>query len=552
MKRYFFLLILLSTKLLLCFSPVCAANHALLVGVGKYPLINSRYHLEGPAYDVSALKAMLMNLWGFEGENIITLVDGDASKKNILLALDDLNRNTRPGDSIFIFFSGHGTSSYESKSSGLGLDPLTGALVPADFQFGEVADMRRRLIIGERDLKPILMRMDRDRHVLAVFDACYSGYTLRRGVRGRAPFSTKQIPIDWGKGMTVNSSKPDPGTEKAPPYPYKNVIYIAASSMREVAVDINSAHMAGGEKTFDNRPHGALTDALLKGLHGSANTNRDDTITCRELFGFVRSDVSGRFPHTPRLLHPEGNPAIMDQPLFGRTIKRRPEKPPKPGPLRVKLEGANDHLTKMMSNIQGIMETQKNWDILVTRTPTLYSLYLANGYFLADFPVDKPRQMVNRLSRQVKLKELVNFSCPGQSFNVFLDLVGPGGLLIEGEPVGFKVRADKEAHILLMDMDPTGSINVIYPFSREELSPLGAGQELDLSNLSQVVAPFGTETVKVFAFLTRPKALERLVAGKFPPDDERFSLLMNMVRENSDTMAQATIRVKTCAREEIE
>ena len=551
MKRPFLIALILCAILPLFCAPLLAANHALLLGVGKYPFLENRHQLEGPAYDVSALKAALKNAWGFEEVNITTLVDEDATKEKILKALGHLTLTTQPGDSVFVYFSGHGTSGHDPKNLKLGIDPFTGALVPADFRIGNVNAMKHGLIIGNRDLKPILKRLDKDRRVLAVFDACYSGNTLRRALRGGFTGKAKHLPIDWEKQAGEGPGEHG-GAEKAPPYPYTHVVSIAASSMREIAIEITSGDILSGNPTFDGLPHGALTDALLKGLHGDADTNRDNAITHGELYEFVRNAVSGRFPHTPRLLYPDGNRAVLDQPLFGQVIQTQVHLPVTPGPLRVKLEGVDGNLAKMISEIKGITVTQRDWDILVTQTPTLYSLYLPNGYFLADFPLTDPRGVVKRLSRQVKIKDLVNLSRPVQAFNVFVDLSGPGGVLVEGESVGFKVRTDQDAHILLINIDPTGFINVIYPFTPEELTPLKAGKELDLSHLSRVVKPFGTELVKVFAFRRRPPGLLKLMGGEFPPDDERFSLLMNMVRDEADSMAQATLRVKTCGRGEVE
>ncbi|MEW6267650.1 MAG: hypothetical protein AB1641_31645 [Thermodesulfobacteriota bacterium] len=60
-----------------------AANHALLIGIGRYPHLADRQQLEGPPHDVAALERMLTVAWGFEPENIAALVDGQAGKGRI-------------------------------------------------------------------------------------------------------------------------------------------------------------------------------------------------------------------------------------------------------------------------------------------------------------------------------------------------------------------------------------------------------------------------------------------------------------------------------------
>ena len=87
-------------------AEVHAENHALLIGIGKY----KKRTLEGPPYDVAALSRVLAAQYGFNRENIRTLINEEAVKYKILNELEQLTRRTRMGDRIFIYFSGHGTS----------------------------------------------------------------------------------------------------------------------------------------------------------------------------------------------------------------------------------------------------------------------------------------------------------------------------------------------------------------------------------------------------------------------------------------------------------
>ena len=526
--------------------------HALLIGAGTYHLIDEKYHLEGPGYDVSALKGLLINSWGLETGKITTLVDNRATRKNILAALERLDRETRPGDFVFIYFSGHGTSCYDPQSKGLGLDPFTGALVPADFRFGGVEDMRERLIVGVRDLKPRLKRLEKGRLVLALFDACYSGCTVR-GVRDGGRWKTRNLSIPWEELPGIGPGECDVNTMGEPAYPYRNVVYISASSRREVAVEITRADIAGGRKTMDGLPHGAFTDGLLRGLSGKADTNHDGAITIAELYGYVRREVSARFPHTPGLLYSGRERAAINEPLFGRKIEREiPSRLISPDrPLRVKVEGASRVLKEKIAGLEGARLVTADYDILVTADRDMYGLYLPNGYFLTIIPGRDPDLLVERLARQVRIKELVGLSFLGQSFNVFVELTGPDGVLMEGDSVGFRVGADEDGFILLINIDPTGLINVIYPSERGDLSVTGRNMGLNLPGVGEVVSPFGSEYIKAFAFRDRPAGLEKMIGGTFGPGDERFSELMNMVQGPGGGVAQMTIGVKTCGKGDV-
>ena len=155
MTRWILTAIALLTALLLTASvPAEAATRALLVGVGEYPGMKRDKQLEGPANDVAALEALLTGKHGVPAENIVTRVDGAATRKEILDALDRLVDAAGAGDFIFFYYSGHGTSAHGS--SGLSLDLYTGALYPHDYRTGTPEDTRNRLIIGRRDIKPRL------------------------------------------------------------------------------------------------------------------------------------------------------------------------------------------------------------------------------------------------------------------------------------------------------------------------------------------------------------------------------------------------------------
>ena len=105
-----------------------AENHALLIGIGNY----KQRTLEGPAYDVAALTEVLIKHYDFKRANVRTLVNQEAGKFRILSEMQRLLQMSRPGDRVFIYYSGHGTSRRDELLS-LPLPHASGALVPADF-----------------------------------------------------------------------------------------------------------------------------------------------------------------------------------------------------------------------------------------------------------------------------------------------------------------------------------------------------------------------------------------------------------------------------------
>ena len=141
-------------------SGAYAANHALLIGIGQYKTRT----LEGPPHDVAALRRVLASKYDFKRENILTLINQEAVKSRILNEIEQLAHITQPGDRIFIYFSGHGTSRRDDLMS-LPLPHGSGALVPADFSGDPnqtIEKLMSQLIVGKRDLRPDARAEPRD------------------------------------------------------------------------------------------------------------------------------------------------------------------------------------------------------------------------------------------------------------------------------------------------------------------------------------------------------------------------------------------------------
>ena len=299
-----------------------AENHALLIGIGNY----KQRTLEGPAYDVAALRRVLIEQYDFKRANVRTLVNQEAGKVRILSEMQRLVQISRPGDRVFIYYSGHGTSRRDELLS-LPLPHASGALVPVDFKWDSnqsIETQMSQLIVGKRDLRPILARLDQDRQVLVIFDTCFSGNTVRGIGEPKLSAVNRYMPLDSKSvfseeqqiGSFAENLKPDE------PYPYQNTFYISASTENETAKDIRS-DLLYLYPTIDGNPHGVLTDSLLRVLDGQTpvDTNNDGRWSQIELYKAVCSGVQQRFRQTPQALPREGENAVQlyDQTFFERS-----------------------------------------------------------------------------------------------------------------------------------------------------------------------------------------------------------------------------------------
>lgn len=583
-------------------SPCPAARHALLIGISNYSA--SGMDLDGPANDARAMAGLLTTRYGFPEANVTTLLNRQATRQAILQDLEALERDSRAGDLVFLFFSCHGTSAYDPNIQGQSRDfnRFTGALVPADFESASSVDETiRRLLIGRRDLRPFLSRMDRDRQVVAVVDACFSEMTLR-SISGRraAGMGAKFTPLDWRSmsgyrtkagtasggataavdvmGDDLVADPPDTGagsygseTIRDPAYPYRNLIYLSASSRREAAVDINRKLIRMGYKTFDGRPHGAMTDALIQGLSGPADTNNDGAVSYRELIIHTRKTVLERFPHTPQIMYHRDNPGAIDRPFLAKSpvlVQAGPAAAPTTGSaaqggtarpslrasekLRVRPLDLSPELERAIAALAGVELVDADYDLQVVSQSGRIHILLAGGHPVADFPAAERNRVLTRLRHQVRVRHLIDLEYRDQRFNVSLELIGQPGVLISGERIGFRIISEKRAHLLLLNIDPAGHVSVVYPYHEEETVPVDGGRALDLPNIGRVGPPLGTEYLKIFAFLQPPRGLERFRGAAFPPTDPAFGELMQLLEGARGQASAGGLTVFTTTRDRLE
>ncbi|MGD8962134.1 MAG: caspase family protein, partial [Desulfobacterales bacterium] len=505
---------------------------------------------------VAALRSMLASKYDFKPENIRALINQEAVKSRILNEIEQLAQITQPGDRIFIYFSGHGTSRRDELMS-LPLPLGSGAIVPADFSGDPdqtIEELMRQLIVGKRDLRPMLARLDLDRQVLMVFDTCFSGNTVR-AIGATQPLALNRY--FHLASRSVFSEEPTIGRFEDnliydEPYPYQNIFYISASSENEIAKDIQQ-DMLYLYPTIDGKPHGALTDSLLRLLAGQVqvDTNNDGEWSQMELYTALRSMVQQRFKQTPQALPTQGANAdnLHARAFFVRSggglalaTKTSPSSKPN---MRIRVVEPLSLLKAHIQKIEGVIITNDDPDLIVTKDGNATVLALPNMHPLCRFTSFDIHQVVDRIRRHLRIQPLINLVYPRQQFNVEIELSGsyPKSIIAEDETFGFEIRTEKQAYLLLIDVDPSGAVHVLHPFDKSELQPLAPGEKRLLTGKCRAIWPFGTETVKLFAFTHKPNALESFVGKEdIHPESLLFKNLERLVGVRGLKSSRAAIR----------
>lgn len=166
---------------------VHAERHALLVGVSGYPTLDKSYQLQGPRNDVQRLRQVLA-LREFKPEHVTVLADGVAgaqepTRANIFKALDQLTQTAKAGDTVLLYFAGHGSQQPADRRTPEGRaesDGLHEIFLPIDVGRwdGKAGGVQNAVV--NHELRSAVDRIQtRGAFVWGVFDACHSATMVR-------------------------------------------------------------------------------------------------------------------------------------------------------------------------------------------------------------------------------------------------------------------------------------------------------------------------------------------------------------------------------------
>ncbi len=520
-----------------------AKNVALLIGVGalKDPELKD-HELLGPPIDVVSVKQTLTGQWGFAPENVHTLLDQQATHDAILAEISALEQRSAPGDTLLIYFSGHGTSANADGNS-FALPYDTGAWIPYDLNSDSLETAQRTLVIGHRDLLPRLKHLDEaGRFVVVVSDSCYSGQVVRAFGLKRGALRTRYLALrtrDLGVASVAQPAAPAVSARPPPPpYPYQHVVLLSGASDSEVGNDLSSPEALAMWPTLDNQPHGAFTDAFLRLLKGQLIPGTFNYSQGREaMYGFLE--------HRNIQQHPQLLPGIADDThdvgsaAFLATSFSVPGSGPSglapaaaaavahDTPLRVRMEGASAALRGKISAIPGVAVVDKGGDLVVQQSGEKVQLLGPAGDPVSATLASDPN-LVKRIAAQAWLARTMPVEASDKlGLRADTEPASRGNTYVQCENFVFEVKLQKPAYVMLLDLDSEGNLTVLYPASPLErrMLPNGVATAIpgaDPKDHILVIPPFGTDLVTVLAFEKQPTFFVDLTgAQRFAADSSQ-------------------------------
>ena len=208
---------------------------AVIVGVSTYNHMPTLRYTDDDAYRMYAFMKSPEG-GALADDHLRILVDEDATRNNILTALEELFMKAGSNDLVMLYFSGHG---------------LQGSFLPNDF------DGFKNKILHE-EINSILKR-SAAKYKLCIADACHSGSLLAmKGVAAENALAKYYETL----------AQSAPGTA-----------LILSSKSTETSLESSGLRQ------------GVFSHFLIKGLIGEADVNRDNVVSIQELFDYTDYNV---------------------------------------------------------------------------------------------------------------------------------------------------------------------------------------------------------------------------------------------------------------------
>jgi Caspase domain len=291
-------------------APSYAVQRALLVGVSELVNQPQALWLQAPRNDVILMRDTLLGQ-GFKAENISVLADGvsGATLPETARIHDALGRildESNAGDTVVLYFSGHGTRTQDASKTYQEPDALAENFLARDAR-GIVANTTAGAAIdgGIKDVEFgawIKSFLAKDVFVWSLFDTCSAASLTRSGsnvsnilsddVRFRGVKVTDLAPNKNNKPNPISLHKSDYVSLPKEASPKAQYIAFFASESHQL-----SPEMRLPRKQYYARQHGLLTWAVAEAFQHKPETWRQLYQGVLNAYSPVISELHGLFPN---------------------------------------------------------------------------------------------------------------------------------------------------------------------------------------------------------------------------------------------------------------
>ena len=222
--------------------PAGSSRFGVVIGIEKYQ--NELLNLRCARADAQAVYDLMIDpeCGMFQEDNVILLLDNDATRENIRRALAGLKRKVCKNDTVWIYYAGHAAPEDDDYH-----------WVPYDADIDDLFTTG----LARTDVSRLLNSFKAER-VIAFLDCCHAAVMGMQRNKTRAAITAEEM---------FNTYK---GT---------GFVTISASGGQEKSIELT------------DKGHGAFTWFLLKGLRGEADQDRIGVISLDSLWKYLQDKV---------------------------------------------------------------------------------------------------------------------------------------------------------------------------------------------------------------------------------------------------------------------
>ena len=223
----------------------------LVMGVSRYE--STAVDLKYADKDALSLAEFIKTQSGklYSEVHMKVLVNEQVTRDSVIQAISSHLGKAAPDDVAFIFLAGHGIKHRQSGSY---------YFVPYDADYNSILSKGMRMSDFEESINILSKNVKK---IVVALDTCHSG-AMEVGMRGGGTSENLADALRDASGRYI----------------------LAASKGGEESLEDDKFKLAG-----DTSGHGAFTYALINGMSGEANYDKDDYISLNELFQYVAKQV---------------------------------------------------------------------------------------------------------------------------------------------------------------------------------------------------------------------------------------------------------------------
>lgn len=257
------------------------ARRALCVGINEFASLPQTSWLAGCVNDADDIAKALRPL-GFTARSTTVLTDADATRSNVMAALDKLVGSAKAGDHLVFTLSSHGTQVPNEPGGDEEPDDLDEAFACYDIrQKGDQWD--RDTVIVDDELRDLFARVPSGVLLEVLLDTCHSGTGLKdleeilqAQLLGRRP---RFLPAPTRRGLeqtrSLRAATPVRTVDRKA---LVELVKSRSTASKPVLFAACKPDQTASDATFDGRSNGAFTYLFLKAVKASPTASRTDLL----------------------------------------------------------------------------------------------------------------------------------------------------------------------------------------------------------------------------------------------------------------------------------